>query len=651
MTIQEFLSRFDAKKATGGQWLVKCPAHDDRQASLAVRDGDKGIVIRCHAGCSTDSILAAMRLRAADLFVDKPTSRRREVASYDYADEAGVLLYQAVRFEPKTFSQRRPDGSGGWHWNMKDVRRVVYRLREIQGREAVVIVEGEKDVNALWARGIPATCNVAGAGKWRDEYAQNLVAAGVQRVVVIPDNDGPGRQHAADVAACCVAAGLSVKVLALPDTPEKGDVSDYLARHTKEELVALLKAAPAFNPAAAPINGASIQAPYGPIVIRVSDVQSERVSWLWLRRAARRKITLLIGDPGVGKSLITIDAAGRITRGATWPDGGVIEHPANVLFLAVEDGIADTIRPRLERAGADLDRVFVFTTIRDEGGERLPNFESDLQLLEEQIIRLEPALVVVDPVSSYLGRTDSYKDADVRRVLSPLAALADRHDVAVIALVHMTKGSKEGKALYRAMGSIAFAAVARIVLAAGSDPEQPERCYLMPVKQNICPPSATLAYRLEGDASDPDGAARVVWEGAPVEGVSAEVILGGGVSPGDREQQQDAAEFLGELLSDGRQRADQVLKAGKANGYSDSTLNRAKRRAGVRSYKEGFKGAWYWELDAKSVTKATIRPDVTTFGENSTVTPTQSITSSKIVTNSNLTTFAVEDDDSEVGLV
>lgn len=644
MTIDDFLQRFPHKTPTDGQWLVTCSAHDDRKASLAVREGAEGrILLKCHAGCTTDAILQAMHLRPADLFAARENGHRREVVAYDYTDERGTVLCQAVRFEPKDFRQRRPDGAGGWIWNLKGVRRVPYRLHKLQGRRGIVVAEGEKDVDALWSIGIPATCNVGGAGKWRDSDTQALVAAGIRRVTVIPDNDDPGRQHAADVARACHAAGLEVRVLTLPDVPVKGDVSDYLQSHSKDDLVALATAARVYTPTAAPVPGLGT-AGLGPVVVCVADVQSERVSWLWRRRLARGKLTLLMGDPGVGKSFITVDIASRVTRAVSWPDGGHLEHPGNVLFLAVEDGVGDTIRPRLERAGADLRRVFVFTTIRGEDGERLPNFERDMAALEQEIARLKPALVVVDPISSYLGKTDSYKDADVRRVLAPLAVVAEKHRVAVLTLVHMTKGSKEGKALYRAMASIAFSAIARIHLAAGSDPEQPDRCFLMPVKQNICPASETLAYRLAPDPDDEDGAAMLEWEAAPVDGIRADAILGAGTSAGEREQQQDAAEFLQQLLSDGRMRAEEVFQAGKSNGYSEATLNRAKKRAGVKACKAGFRGGWSWELDPKIAPKITIHGDVTTFGENSAVSLVPSITSSKIVTDRCLTTFAGEDD-------
>lgn len=655
MTIRDFLSRFEHKTPTGDQWLVRCPGHDDRKASLAVREGLEGrIVLNCHAGCTTDGVLQVMGLTLADLFAVERTGRRREVATYDYTDEQGKFLYQVVRTEPKGFFQRRPNGRGGWDKSLGDVRRVLYRLGDLRG-PTCFICEGEKDVQALLKLGICATTNAGGAGKWRPEYTQQLRAAGVNNAIVIPDNDDAGRQHAHNVASSCHAAGLNVKVIALPGVGPKGDLSDYIAAgHAQADVLALAKNVALYKPKDQPA-GAPTGTQLGPVVKCVADVQSEKVSWLWRRRLARGKLTLLMGDPGVGKSFITIDVTSRITRGGAWPDGGYVDQPGNVLFLAVEDGIGDTIRPRLERAGADLSRVFVLTTIRDEAGDRLPNFEQDMKQLEDVIVEHKPMLVVVDPISSYLGKSDSYKDTEMRRVLAPLAVLADKHKVAIVALVHMTKGSKDGKALYRAMGSIAFAALARIVLAAGSDPEVSTRCYLMPVKQNICQPAATLAYGLTSDPDDEDGPAVLAWEGAPVDGVRADAILGGGISSGEREQQRDASEFLQQLLSDGRMSAEDVWAAVGKNKYSASTISRAKARAGVKTVKEGFKdGRWYWELEAKAP-KALTYAEMTFFGEKQSVSTIESTAYSKNVTTSPMTsfvtTFGAEDNDPEAGLV
>jgi putative DNA primase/helicase len=253
MTITDFLERFDRKSRTGDQWLARCPAHEDRQASLAIREGDDGrILLKCHAGCAFDTIVAALGVSKSALFPPKASACTlgREIATYDYKDTSGALLYQVVRFDPKTFRQRCPDGKGGWCYTLNGVSRVVYRLPELHGREAVVVCEGEKDCDRLWAAGIPATTSVSGAGKWRDAYGEQLKAAGVQRVRILPDNDEPGRAHADQVARSCLAAGLDARIVPLPDVPDKGDVSDYLATHSVADLRALLKDAPIYTPSA-----------------------------------------------------------------------------------------------------------------------------------------------------------------------------------------------------------------------------------------------------------------------------------------------------------------------------------------------------------------------------------------------------------------
>jgi putative DNA primase/helicase len=154
-----------------------------------------------------------------------------------------------VRFSPKDFRQRRPNGAGGWTWKLDGVRRVLYRLDKLPGCETVCVVEGEKDADALWHLGVPATTNAGGAGKWRPEYVQQFAAANVRRVIVLPDNDDPGRAHAEAVASACAHAGLEVTVLSLPGLPPKGDVSDFLERHTKDELIGLTERAPKWQPA------------------------------------------------------------------------------------------------------------------------------------------------------------------------------------------------------------------------------------------------------------------------------------------------------------------------------------------------------------------------------------------------------------------
>ncbi len=254
-------------KPSGNGWSAGCPAHDDRSPSLSVAEGDDGrALVKCHAGCKVEAICMAVGLSVVDLMPTadtQPTPSKSNVNStqasgkasidvtYDYRDEAGALLFQAVRYEPKGFKQRRPKPDGGWDWSVKDVRIVPYRLAELlaDATRIVVVVEGEKDTDNLVRIGVLATCNAGGAGKWTAEHAEFLRG---RRVVVLPDNDDPGRKHAEQVAQSLHGIAKWVRVVALPDLPPKGDASDWLATGgTKDELKRLTEATPDWTPAAA----------------------------------------------------------------------------------------------------------------------------------------------------------------------------------------------------------------------------------------------------------------------------------------------------------------------------------------------------------------------------------------------------------------
>ncbi len=234
MTLDSFLEHLHGVRKTGdNQYMAKCPAHDDQKASLSVKKGENGgIVLHCHAGCETREIVASMGLKMVDLAPNglppNPTARRI-VAIYPYYAANGTLLYEIVRYDPKDFRARRPDGQGGHIHNLEGVERVLYQLplvlAAIAREDDVFIVEGEKDADRLTAFGVTATCNPGGAGKWKDSYTASL--AGATRVFVLPDNDHAGRKHAVEVAQ---SIGVDrCAILQLPGLPAKGDVSDWLA--------------------------------------------------------------------------------------------------------------------------------------------------------------------------------------------------------------------------------------------------------------------------------------------------------------------------------------------------------------------------------------------------------------------------------------
>jgi putative DNA primase/helicase len=256
VNLTEVAGHFDNVKRSGTGYSARCSVHDDRNNSLSLSDGDIGVQVFCHV-CGkdeTENVLAAVGLTFKDLMNGNGKGHRSPmniVTTYPYRDETGAEKFESCRLFPKDFRVRRPDGTGGHIYNLDGVRRVPYRLPELlqSDKETVVyIVEGEKDVDRIRAFGLRSTCNLGGAGKWRKEYNRHFAG---RPVVLIPDNDDPGRKHAQAVAASLHGTAASIKLLNLPGLPEHGDVSDWLdAGHDVEELVRLEEAASPWTPAA-----------------------------------------------------------------------------------------------------------------------------------------------------------------------------------------------------------------------------------------------------------------------------------------------------------------------------------------------------------------------------------------------------------------
>lgn len=249
--IENVLTHFEkVKPKTGGGWLALCPAHADRSPSLSIDRGDDGrVLLKCMAGCDTEAVLKAAGLTWSDIFPDGQRPQPQIVATYDYRDADGVLLFQVVRKQPKAFTQRRPSGAGGWIWNLEGVERVLYRLPELLAtdpRQTVFIAEGEKSADAVAGLGLTATTNPQGAGRWRASYNHWLQD---RPVVILPDNDDEGHKHAQEVAQALDGVASRVAILELPNLPPKGDVCDWLAGGgTAEELLELASEAPAWIP-------------------------------------------------------------------------------------------------------------------------------------------------------------------------------------------------------------------------------------------------------------------------------------------------------------------------------------------------------------------------------------------------------------------
>jgi AAA domain len=302
------------------------------------------------------------------------------------------------------------------------------------------------------------------------------------------------------------------------------------------------------------------------------------------------KLTVLEGDPGLGKSTIALDLAARVSGGAPMPDGapGV---EGGVVLLTAEDGLGDTVRPRLEAAGADCARVVALTGVRleDQDFERPAVLPNDLRALEQAIAEVHARLVIVDPLAAFLGSNiDSWRDQDVRRALHPLAQLAERFGVAVLVIRHWTKA--QGRAVYRGGGSIGITAAARSVLLVARDPDDPDengRRILAPVKCNLSAPPSSLAYRLEAA----EAVARIAWAGTSQHRADT---LATGPDDVERSAADDAKAFLLDALAGGPVAVRDLQAAAKEAGISWITVRRAKDALGVTAKKRGLKEGWEW---------------------------------------------------------
>lgn len=441
--ISLLLSKLKGVKRNGRQYMAKCPSHDDKQQSLSINLGADGrVLMKCHAGCDTRTIVAAIGLSMSDLFVggSKPAlrvepsakaqgvaTRPRLVKSYDYHDADGNLLFQSLRYEPKDFKQRRPTEAGGWDYKLGDLQPVLYRLPElieaVASEKRIYFVEGEKDADALIENGLCATTSPMGAGKWREHYAPTLAGADV---VILPDNDDVGRKHAEQVAASLLAKGCTVRVVALPNLPPKGDVSDWLAAGGDfDDLDDLIDRTPLWHPDPTKktrwklseiVRNESIMRPPPPVVPYLA----------WSGRS-----TLLAAREKSGKSTLTGYMAMCVSRGLDFL-GEPVER-GKVLIVGLEEYIGDTAR-RLTQFGADEDRVELVTFFLNEPADRPEELRGHIEAVQ-------PSLVVLDSLIAYSEGmlTDANNATQTQMIVSGLTSIAHDTGAALVVIHHARK--------------------------------------------------------------------------------------------------------------------------------------------------------------------------------------------------------------------
>lgn len=525
-------------KHVNGQEMAQCPAHDDRNPSLAIRAGVDGATLFCHAGCDTADVVAAMGWDMRDLFAKNGGSPAADlltpqspsaapagiaqprslqwVADYIYRSAEGRPAYKITRFAQidssgrpvgKTFRQYRRDPTrGDWVAGLNGAEPPLYRLPDvlaaIQADRPILVVEGEKDVERAFSEGMVATTAPMGAGKWREQHTRSLAGA---KVVIIADDDPPGLAHAAGVYRALEAVADSVQVL-LPAQGRK-DLSDHL--EAGFGLAQLRHVEPA--DLTADPGGQDEEVTRRVVLTPAGAIGMRRVRWGWQDRMPIGELTLMPGREGTGKSLCLAWITANLTKG-TLP-GEFYGKPRAVLYVASEDSWAYTIAPRMVAAGADLDRVYRVEVSDVE--DRQLVLPADVQLIADAAMSVDAAALMLDPIISLIDDRLSVNQArELRRALEPLRRLAEQTDMMCAALAHFNK-TTDVDTLSKIPGARAWAEVARAAFGVAEDREA-GHYVASQIKNNLGRLNLpNLAYRIESveiDTNDgPANVGRLVW--------------------------------------------------------------------------------------------------------------------------------------------
>lgn len=310
-------------------------------------------------------------------------------------------------------------------------------------------------------------------------------------------------------------------------------------------------------------------------LINMEDVAVEQVEWLLYPFIPYGKITIILGDPGEGKTTMVLQIISRLSKGEDifGEERENVIQPVNVIYQTAEDGLGDTIKPRLLAAGADCSKVLVI----DDTEQPLTMLDDRL---EQAIIKTNARLVVLDPIQSFLGAdVDMHRANEIRPLMQHISILAEGYHCAFILVGHMNKNSN-GKPSYRGLGSIDFQAAARSVLIVGRVKDEPETRVVCHVKSSLAPEGKSIAFRLEEDTG-------FTWIGEY--DISVDDLLSGG---GKGQKTKDAEKFLQEMLAKGAIEHSMIVEEAESQGIKAKTLRNAKKVLGIRSIKMGDRWSW-----------------------------------------------------------
>lgn len=593
--------REDGKRVVehSGRTKAQCPAHADRNPSLSIRQIEGSVLLHCHGGCHVDDVLAALGMGKADLFDDPKGAR------YDYLDATGRDIVRTVTRSPeKAFRQAVREMGTVSLFRLPQVVEAVSR------GQTIYLVEGEKDVLALEAIGMVATTAPMGASNFAKVNVAPLAGA---KVVAIVDKDEAGKKWATKVKDL-------VPDVTFVEALVGKDAADHIAAgHGIDDFVQLDL-----------VVDQEEDKESGPRLFKASELQGSRqLDWLATKRIPKAAVTILVGDEGIGKSLLWVWVVAALTTGQALPEFGIParNRPLNVLLIITEDEWSTTVRPRLELAGADLEYITVICTEDDGSGS--PVFPRDMHLVYEA----DPDLVVVDAFADTVDGRLSLKDPQQARLaLHPWKEAATRTGAAVMLLTHTNRmDSKSARDKYGLTAELRKKA--RMTLYA----QQDEDGFLVvgPEKSNIVGPVPAskftiLAEQVFAATDDSDGTVPVLVWVADSDKTARQHIEDAYVAahedPEDVDDRTAAERWLEDYLTENPGAPSKTAKedARRQAGISDRTLKRAANKLGVIVGEVGFPRQTTWTLPDSEASRDTTAPHVSEGGPTGPTGPTDS---------------------------
>ncbi|MBI1311364.1 AAA family ATPase [bacterium] len=657
----------------GDGWKACCPAHDDHNPSLSVSEGDDGrVLLNCLAGCCIDDVLAAARLEKRDLFPESsgcrsagipaksstrqagtrtpkpakaagpvwPSSsaaiaelerqRGPRAAAWTYRDADGEPVGTVVRWDLADGGKDiRPlrRGDDGWSLGTLPEPRPLYWLPDIINADVVYVVEGEKAADAMRSIGLTATTSQGGSNA---AHKSDWSPLSGKTVVIIPDNDEPGRKYAATVASILSQLDPPAVVYIVdladdwPELPDKGDADDWCEHFDsvepevlRERIEALAATVEPWEPATNSEPGPRARPTRRAILQRFSDIEPETLRWLWAGRIPSGMLTVISGNPAAGKSFIIADIVARVTTGRPWPDDSANDDgPGDVVLVNVEDAVSVVQRPRLDAADADVTRVRRIDRVELTNGDdvvesRTFSIADAAEVLRSAVEQLDrPRLIVLDPLAAFLAGVRSNDQGDIRAAFSPLVQLAEDFDVAIVFVHHNRKGTGSHPS-ERLAGSLQIGATVRQSWEVVGDPDDEGRRLFLPGKNSNARDRGGLAFQIV-DSDIPlsdtgDFVGRVEWQPGSVDPTADQVAF-----QAIDEESRDPwpIEWLSDYLSDGAKPVRDVQTAAKAVLVSEKQLRTARGRLKITTRKSDFKGGWIWELpdDAAGSNETAVTP-------------------------------------------